>query len=103
MDQGIPQSVGEVRASSVGRFVRILRRVVRNRQSGVFVQQRATRRAVNLGEEIRRIEGEKPPSSILPNSPTRNVHWSSDTLFRKSTECMRRPPLTNRPTCQKES
>ncbi|MBI4567103.1 MAG: ATP-binding protein [Planctomycetes bacterium] len=57
MDKGIPQSVGEVRASSVGRFVRVLRRVVRNRQSGVFVQQRAARRAANLGEEIRRIQG----------------------------------------------
>jgi hypothetical protein len=57
MDKGIPQSVGEVRASSVGRFVRILRRVVRNRQSGVFVEQRAARRAVNLGEEIRKIQG----------------------------------------------
>jgi hypothetical protein len=57
MEKGIPQAVGEVRASSVGRFVRILRRVVRNRQSGVFVPQRAARRAVNLGEEIRKIQG----------------------------------------------
>lgn len=57
MDKGVPQSVGEVRASSVGRFVRVLRRVVRNRQSGVFVEQRAARRAVNLGEEIRKIQG----------------------------------------------
>lgn len=57
MEKGVPQAVGEVRASSVGRFVRILRRVVRNRQSGVFVEQRAARRAVNLGDEIRRIEG----------------------------------------------
>src|SRR3989441_11298776 len=57
MDKGIPQSVGEVKASSVGRFVRVLRRVVRNRQSGVFVEQRAARRAVSLGEEIRKIQG----------------------------------------------
>jgi hypothetical protein len=56
MDKGIPQTVGEVRASSVGRFVRILRRVVRNRQSGVFVEQRS-KRAANLGEEIRNIKG----------------------------------------------
>lgn len=56
MDKGIPQSVGEVRASSVGRFVRVLRRVVKNRQSGVFVQQRAERKAANLGDEIRSIE-----------------------------------------------
>lgn len=57
MDKGVPQSVGEVRASSVGRFVRVLRRVVRNRQSGLFVDQRAARRAVNLGEEVRKIQG----------------------------------------------
>lgn len=57
MEKGVPQQVKEVRASSVGRFVRILRRVVKNRQSGVFVEQRAPRRAVNLGEEIRKIEG----------------------------------------------
>jgi DNA helicase HerA-like ATPase len=57
MDKGIPQSVGEVRASSVGRFVRVLRRVVRNRQSGVFVEQRTARRSFNLGEEIRKIQG----------------------------------------------
>jgi hypothetical protein len=56
MDKGIPQSVGEVRASSVGRFVRVLRRVVKNRQSGVFVQQRAERKAADLGDEIRSIE-----------------------------------------------
>ncbi len=57
MDKGIPQTVGEVRASSVGRFVRVLRRVVKNRQSGVFVQQRAERKGANLGSEIRSIEG----------------------------------------------
>lgn len=57
MKAGIPQAVGEVRASSVGRFVRILRRVVRNRQSGVFVEQRAARRAANFGDEIRNIKG----------------------------------------------
>jgi len=57
MDKGIPQTVGEVRASSVGRFVRVLRRVVRNRQSGLFVEQRTARRAVNLGEAIRKIQG----------------------------------------------
>jgi DNA helicase HerA-like ATPase len=35
----------------------VLRRVVKNRQSGVFVQQRADRKAANLGDEIRSIEG----------------------------------------------
>jgi hypothetical protein len=43
MQDGIPQQVGQVRASSVGRFVRILRRIVRTRQSGVFVDQLSTR------------------------------------------------------------
>jgi len=57
MDRGIPQQFKQVAASSVGRFIRILRRVVKNRQSGVFVPQRAPRRAVNLGEEIRNIKG----------------------------------------------
>ncbi|MCL6449790.1 MAG: ATP-binding protein [Acetobacteraceae bacterium] len=57
MDKGVPQEVSGVKPASVGRFVRILRRVVKNRQSGVFVEQRATRRAVNLGEEIRQIRG----------------------------------------------
>jgi DNA helicase HerA-like ATPase len=58
MDKGIPQNVGQVRASSVGRFVRILRRVVKNRQSGLFVpDQRNPRRAANLGDEIRNIKG----------------------------------------------
>jgi len=57
MDQGIPQKFGEVAASSVGRFVRVLRRVTKNRQSGVFVEQRSPRKAVNLGDEIRKIQG----------------------------------------------
>jgi hypothetical protein len=57
MDKGIPQKYGQVAPSSVGRFIRILRRVVRNRQSGLFVDQRAARRAANLGEEIRKIQG----------------------------------------------
>src|SRR6266508_1225662 len=57
MKNGQPVSFGNLEARSVGRFVRVLRRVVRNRQSGVFVEQRAARRAVNLGEEIRKVEG----------------------------------------------
>jgi len=57
MDKGIPQKYGQVAASSVGRFVRVMRRVVKNRQSGLFVEQRAPRRAANLGEEIRKIKG----------------------------------------------
>lgn len=56
MKEGVPQKYGQVAASSVGRFIRIMRRVVRNRQSGVFVPQRS-RNAANLGEEIRNIQG----------------------------------------------
>lgn len=58
MESGTAKPLGsEIRASSVGRFVRVLRRVVKNRQSGVFVEQRAARKAANLGEEIRKIRG----------------------------------------------
>lgn len=57
MKSGVPQSLKQVGASSVGRFVRVLRRVVKNRQSGVFVEQRAPRRAADLGDEIRSIKG----------------------------------------------
>ncbi len=57
MDKGIPQKYGQVAASSVGRFVRILRRVVKNRQSGLFIEQRNPKRAANLGEEVRNIKG----------------------------------------------
>jgi DNA helicase HerA-like ATPase len=57
MDKGIPQTFKQVAASSVGRFLRVLRRVVKNRQSGLFVEQRAARRAVNLGGEIRSMQG----------------------------------------------
>lgn len=53
---GTPQAFGDVRASSVGRFRRILRRIVQTRQSGIFVEQRA-RNAFNLSEEIAKIRG----------------------------------------------
>lgn len=53
---GQAQGVGDVRASSVGRFRRILRRIVQTRQSGIFVPQRA-RGVKNLSEEIARIRG----------------------------------------------
>lgn len=50
------QKVGEVAASSVGRFRRILRRIVVTRQSGVFVDQRR-KGHVNLSQEIAKIRG----------------------------------------------
>ncbi len=53
---GQSQRVGDVRADSVGRFRRILRRIVHTRQSGIFVEQR-TRNAYNLSSEIAKIKG----------------------------------------------
>ena len=56
MKQGIPQKVGNVAASSVGRFLRILRRVVKTRQSGIFVPHLSTR-MTTIGRELSRIRG----------------------------------------------
>ncbi len=53
---GQAQSIGDVRAVSVGRFRRLLRRIVQTRQSGIFVEQRS-RNAVNLSEEVAKIRG----------------------------------------------
>lgn len=54
--EGQAQSVGDVRAVSVARFRRLLRRIVQTRQSGIFVSQRP-RNAKNLSEEIANIRG----------------------------------------------
>lgn len=43
VQQGIPQKFRNIQTSSVGRFLRLLRRVVKTRQSGIFVPQRSTR------------------------------------------------------------
>lgn len=53
---GQPQKVGDVRPASVGRFRRLLRRVVQTRQSGIFVSNRANH-VKNLSEEIAKIRG----------------------------------------------
>ncbi len=53
---GQAQQVGDVRAVSVGRFRRLLRRIVQTRQTGIFVSQRPAR-VKNLGQEIARIRG----------------------------------------------
>ncbi len=53
---GQPQQVGNVRAVSVGRFLRLLRRVVQTRQSGIFVESRP-RNVKNLSQEIARLRG----------------------------------------------
>ena len=56
MDNGVPQQVGQVKASSVGRFVRLLRRVVKTRQSGIFVPQLSTK-MVGLDKAIGGLKG----------------------------------------------
>ncbi|MDW8122434.1 MAG: hypothetical protein RMK62_08985 [Armatimonadota bacterium] len=55
-ETGQARSVGDVRAVSVARFRRIMRRIVQTRQSGIFVRQRAEGIG-NLSEEIGRIRG----------------------------------------------
>lgn len=50
------QQVGDVRASSVGKFRRHLRRMVKTRTSGLFTDQR-TRNEENLSAEIQKIQG----------------------------------------------
>lgn len=54
--EGQVQPVGDVRAVSVGRFRRLLRRIVQTRQSGIFVDQR-DKRTKNLSQEIATIRG----------------------------------------------
>lgn len=53
---GQSQKIGEVPAITVGRFRRILRRIVETRQSGIFVSQRA-RGTKTISDEIARIRG----------------------------------------------
>jgi len=54
--KGIPQKMGNIAASSVGRFLRLLRRAVQTRQSGIFVSQLSTR-MTTLEKEIGHIIG----------------------------------------------
>jgi DNA helicase HerA-like ATPase len=56
MQNGVAQQVGQTRAQSVGRFVRILRRIVHTRQSGIFVDQLSTRMTA-LEDAISRLSG----------------------------------------------
>jgi hypothetical protein len=53
---GQAQQVGDVRPVSVGRFRRLLRRIVQTRQTGIFVSQRQ-KGVKNLSQEIARIRG----------------------------------------------
>lgn len=56
VQQGIPQKFRNIHPSSVGRFLRLLRRVVKTRQSGVFVPQLSTR-MTTIEREIGNIRG----------------------------------------------
>ena len=53
---GRSQRVGDIHASSVGKFRRHLRRIVKTRQSGLFVR-RLSRNTVNLSQEIGKLQG----------------------------------------------
>jgi len=53
---GRSQGVGDVRASSVGKFRRQLRRIVQTRQTGIFAEQRR-RHIFRLSEEIAKLQG----------------------------------------------
>ncbi len=55
-EKGQAQQVGDVRAISVARFRRLLRRIVQTRQSGIFVENRS-RQVKNLVTEIADIRG----------------------------------------------
>jgi hypothetical protein len=54
--QRIPQKFRNIHASSVGRFLRLLRRVVKTRQSGIFIPRRSNRMTTIEGE-IGNIQG----------------------------------------------
>lgn len=56
VQQGIPQKFRNIQPSSVGRFLRLLRRVVKTRQSGIFVPQLSTR-MTTIEREIGNIRG----------------------------------------------
>lgn len=56
VENGAAQKVGNVAASSVGRFLRILRRIVKTRQSGVFVDQLASRHKT-IGGVLGKLKG----------------------------------------------
>ena len=56
VQQGIPQRFRNIHPSSVGRFLRILRRIVKTRQTGIFVPRLSTR-MTTIEREIGNIRG----------------------------------------------
>jgi hypothetical protein len=55
-ENGKSKGIGDVKASSVGKFRRHLRRMVKTRSTGLFTDRR-TRNELHLADEIRKIEG----------------------------------------------
>jgi uncharacterized protein len=55
-EEGRSKALGDVKASSVGKFRRHLRRMVQSRTTGLFTEQRS-RKENNLSEELRGIQG----------------------------------------------
>ena len=55
-ENGKSQGIGDIKASSVGKFRRHLRRMVKTRTTGIFTD-RKTRNEFHLAQEIRAIEG----------------------------------------------
>ena len=55
-NEGQPQGLGSIRRDSVGRFLRLMRRVVSTRQSGLFVDQLSNRQAT-IESEIGSLQG----------------------------------------------
>ena len=53
---GVPIKFGNIHPSSVGRFIRLMRRAVQTRQTGIFVPQLSTR-MVTIEQEIGKIKG----------------------------------------------
>lgn len=56
VQQGIPQKFRNIHPASIGRFLRIIRRIVRTRQTGIFVPQLSTR-MTTVEHEIGNIQG----------------------------------------------
>ncbi|HEV2352130.1 MAG TPA: ATP-binding protein [Terriglobia bacterium] len=56
VSEGKQKGIGEVPASTVNRFRRILRRITQTRQSGLFVDQ-LSRNTCDLGQKIKEIKG----------------------------------------------
>jgi len=73
---GKAQNVGDIRAVSVGRFRRQLRRMIQTRSSGLFVKQRS-KDLVNLSKEIEKIRG----GDVVCVDIARLTDWEQTLVF----------------------